>query len=234
MRSTSRSSWRYCCGRGRDGRRRNALYRLACLEQNTAGDLHAAVGLLLQCVQRLPRLAIGVDDVNALRDLAVRHLRLAKFETLVAIDRGVSLLDHAEKDIGLREHALDRGSRIGIGRRRIVAAEGVNLGADDGLRGGNIVAGPGRRAEADQECDQQDKGAHEAAPWAYCCFTRQPAEWFQRRAVKSSCLRSARCRQSPGRSQARACIAYNWSPTACGWRRWFSSRGRAGRSSASR
>src|ERR1019366_3720526 len=121
----------------------NVLYRLASLEQDTAGDLHAAVGLLLQRVQRLPRLAIGIDDVNALRDLAVRHLRLAKFETLVTIDRGVSLLDQAEKDIGSRENALDCGGGIGIGRGRIVAAERVNLGADDALRSGHIVAGPG-------------------------------------------------------------------------------------------
>jgi hypothetical protein len=67
----------------------------------------------------------------------------------------------------LREHAPDRGRRIGIGRCGIVAAEGVDLGADHGLRGGDIVAGPGRCGEAGHECDQQDKGAHEDAPLAY-------------------------------------------------------------------
>ena len=53
---------------------------------------------------------------------------------------------------------------MGIGRRRVVAAERLDLGADDALRGGDIVGGAGRRGEADQECDEQQEGAHDGAP----------------------------------------------------------------------
>ena len=42
------------------------------------------------------------------------HPRLAEFKTLVAIDRGVAALDHRHEDVGLREHVVDRGRRVGI------------------------------------------------------------------------------------------------------------------------
>ena len=68
-----------------------ATDRLTRLQQRTARDLQAAVRLLLQRVQRLPGLAIGVDDVDALGDLAVGGARLAELKTLVAVDRRIAV-----------------------------------------------------------------------------------------------------------------------------------------------
>jgi pimeloyl-ACP methyl ester carboxylesterase len=61
----------------------------------------------------------------------------------------------------LRKHVPDCGRRKRIGRCRIVAAERFDLGTDDGLRGGNIIRGAGGGGEAEQECGQQDKCAHD-------------------------------------------------------------------------
>ena len=61
----------------------------------------------------------------------------------------------------MKEHVLDRRRRKGIGRRGIVAAEGLDLGADDGLRGGDIIGGADGGGESDQDGGEQDKGAHE-------------------------------------------------------------------------
>src|ERR1700716_2036608 len=119
----------------------NALYRLACLQEAASGNLQAAVGLPLKRIERLPCFAVGVDDVDALRDRAVRDACLAELETLVTVDRRIALLDHQHEDLGLREDALDRGRRVGIGRRRIVAAEGFSLRSYDALRGSNVIRG---------------------------------------------------------------------------------------------
>src|SRR5436190_724158 len=80
---------------------------LTGLQQRTAGDLQAAVGLLLQRIQRLPRFAIGIDDMDALGDLAVRRAGFAEFETLVPINRRIGLLHHHHENIGLRKDLLD-------------------------------------------------------------------------------------------------------------------------------
>jgi hypothetical protein len=61
----------------------------------------------------------------------------------------------------LREDVLNRGRRIGIGRCRIVAAESFELGADDALRGGNVVRGASGASEGGEKCDQQDEGTQE-------------------------------------------------------------------------
>jgi hypothetical protein len=84
----------------------------------------------------------------------------------VAIDRGVAVADHVQEDVGIREQALDSGGGIGIGRRGIVAAERLGLGADGGLRGGDIVRSPDGGREADPECDEQDEDAHGFCPVA--------------------------------------------------------------------
>ena len=76
----------------------------------------------------------------------------AELEALVAIDRRVAVLDHVHEDVSLREYLLDRGRRIGIGRHSIVLAERLLLGADDFLRGGNVV-GERRRTKPDKECN---------------------------------------------------------------------------------
>ena len=81
------------------------LHRLARLQQRAAGDFQAAVRLVLQRVERLPGLAIGVDDVDALGDPAARHAGLAELEALVAVDRRVASLHHPQEEIGLREYA---------------------------------------------------------------------------------------------------------------------------------
>src|SRR5438105_3674369 len=72
--------------------------RLAGLEQRTPRDLQTAVRLLFQRVERLPGFTVVVDDMNALRDVAVGCLRLAEFKTPVAIDRRIALLDHQHED----------------------------------------------------------------------------------------------------------------------------------------
>jgi hypothetical protein len=46
-------------------------------------------------VQPIPWHAVGIDNVNLLGDFAVGGAGLAELETLVAIDRGVAVLDHA-------------------------------------------------------------------------------------------------------------------------------------------
>jgi hypothetical protein len=148
------------------------LHRLAGLQQNTSGDLQTAVRLQLQRIQRLPRHALGIEDVNALRDLAVGDASLAEFKTLVAIDRGIAAPDHGYEGFGIREYALDRGRGVRVRRREIVAAEGLLLRADYVLRGGDVVCGAGRSAKADQQCGEQDQNAHDGAP-VQACFTKQ-------------------------------------------------------------
>jgi hypothetical protein len=102
--------------------------------------------------------------VNALGDRAVGDARLAKVKTFVAVDRGIEVADHRHEDVGLREDFLNGRRRMGIGGRGIVAAEGFDLGTDDALRGGQIVARAGRGSEAEQNDCQHGEGAHEGAP----------------------------------------------------------------------
>src|ERR1700678_3897203 len=98
----------------RSGERENLLrlHALAALDQHAAGDFEAAVVLLLERIQRFPRHAITIDDVNLLGDLAVGSARLAKFETLVAIDRRVAIAHNAQKDLGLRKALVNAGRGI--------------------------------------------------------------------------------------------------------------------------
>jgi hypothetical protein len=133
------------------------------LEQHAAADLDAAVGLRLQRIQRFPGDAVGVDDVDALRDSALEGARLAELETLVAIDRGLAAANHLHENFGLREELPDGGRRIGIGRSRIVAAERLSLREDHALGRGDIVRGGSRGGEADQKSGEQDKSAPRGA-----------------------------------------------------------------------
>src|SRR5258708_19797394 len=71
-----------------------ASHGLAGFQQNAADDLQAAVGLELERIQRFPRNAVGVDDVNLLGDPAVGDACLAEFETSVPIDPGILLPNH--------------------------------------------------------------------------------------------------------------------------------------------
>src|SRR5882757_10666988 len=99
--------------------------RLTRLQQRAPRNLQTAVGLLLQRIQRLPGLAIVVDDMDALRDLAARRAGFAEFKTLVAVDRRIGLLDHLHKDVWPRKDLLDRRRGVGIGGRGIVAAKSL-------------------------------------------------------------------------------------------------------------
>src|ERR1700679_2609089 len=127
------------------------LHALAALDQHAARNLEAAVALLLERIERLPRHAVGVDDMNPEGDLAVGGARFAKFETLVAIDRRVAIAHDAQEYVGLRKALVDARRGIGVGSRRIVAGEGLDLRADDGLRGGDIVASCGWRYAHNQK-----------------------------------------------------------------------------------
>jgi len=91
--------------------------------------------------------------MDLLGNNAVGNLGLAEFERSVAINRGVAVANHVHEDVGRPEHALDRGGGVGIGCRGIVAAEGLGLGADGGLRGGDVVRRPDGSRETDPECD---------------------------------------------------------------------------------
>src|SRR5207302_10005695 len=72
------------------------------------------------------------------------------------------LLDHLQKDVGLREELFDLGCGMGIGRSGVVAAEGLLLRADHALCSGDIV-GARRGCEADQKCENQNERAHAKA-----------------------------------------------------------------------
>src|SRR5258705_9475163 len=71
--------------------------------------------------------------MNALRDVAVGHARLAEFKTLVAIDRRIALLDHHHEDIGLRKDFANRRRGMGIRRLCIAAAKSLLLRADHAI-----------------------------------------------------------------------------------------------------
>src|SRR5271167_1534681 len=58
-----------------------------CLPQHTCADLETSVRLPLQGVQRLPSHTVIIDDVDFLRDLALRNPGLPKLETSVPVDR---------------------------------------------------------------------------------------------------------------------------------------------------
>ena len=143
---------------------------------------HPAVGLLLQRIERFPRFAIVIDDMDALGDLATCGAGLAELETLVAMDRRIGLLHHLQEDIRLRENLLDRGGGVGIGGRGIIAAKGLLLRADDILCGSDVV-GEGRRSEPDQEDHEESKSAHADIPWLMQLITAKSAE---------SCIHRAR------------------------------------------
>jgi hypothetical protein len=51
-------------------------------------------------IERFPCFAIGIDDVDALRDPVALAARLAEFKTLVAIDRRIAVLNHGHEDAG--------------------------------------------------------------------------------------------------------------------------------------
>src|SRR5690349_15028648 len=80
-----------------------ALDRLTGFEQRAAGDLETAVALLLQRIERFPGLAVGVDDVHALRDPVSFRPRLTELEALVAVHRCVGVLHHIHEDLGTGE-----------------------------------------------------------------------------------------------------------------------------------
>ena len=68
----------------------------------------------------------------------------------------------------MREHALDRGRRIGIGGCGIVTAERFHLRADDALRGGDIIGSPRGQNQAKPQCREQSEDAHDDAPRRDC------------------------------------------------------------------
>jgi hypothetical protein len=102
-------------------------HRLASFQKNTTGDLHAAVGLQFQRIQRLPGNAVGVGDVDALGDRAVGNARFAKVESPVAVDRGIVVADHRLENVGSRKDFLNGWRRMGIGGRGIVTADYFSL-----------------------------------------------------------------------------------------------------------
>jgi hypothetical protein len=89
---------------------------------------------------RLLRLVIGVDNVDALRDSAVGRAGFAELEALVPVCRRVALLHHRHENIGLGENAADFRPGAGIGGCRIVAAQGLFLRTDDILCGADVIA----------------------------------------------------------------------------------------------
>ena len=70
-----------------------ALRRDRFLE-HAAADLDAAVTLRFERVERFPRLAVGVDDVDFLIDLAFKHAPCAEFEAAVPVDGRIAAADH--------------------------------------------------------------------------------------------------------------------------------------------
>src|SRR5690348_4184636 len=183
---------------------KEALDRLTGLEQRAAGDLETAVALLLERVERFPKLAIGVDDMHALRDPVSFRPRLAELEALVAVHRRVGVLDHVHEDLGTGEQLPDRGRRKGVGGRGIVAAECLLLRADHVLSGSHVIAGAcgrDKRKETDQE---QGDGAHlnihRVVAW---CSYESYIRTVSATTAPDGCVSSA-----PGRSDSRSALAY--------------------------
>ena len=106
-----------------------------------AVDAPRAVGQLHHRIEGGDRPAVGPDDMDLLRDLAVQGHDLAEVEHARAIDRLVALPDHVHEDLGRAEHAADRGRGVAEGGLAVVAAEGVDL-ALDGVADGRAVGRP--------------------------------------------------------------------------------------------
>ncbi len=76
----------------------------------------------------------------------------------------MAVANHRHEDVGLRENVPNGGRRIGAGRRGIVAAKSFNLGADDALRGSNVVCGMGRGGEAEQKYCSKKRARIKGSP----------------------------------------------------------------------
>ena len=103
----------------------------------------------------------------------------AEFETLVAIDRRVAVLDHEQEQIGLREDLADGRRGVGIGRRRVVAGQRLLLRTDHALGGGDVVRGKrrtGGRTQPDQDSNKQNEGAHGDDPRLIVLVTEPSGE----------------------------------------------------------
>src|SRR5262245_64086851 len=98
--------------------------------------------------------------MDALGDIAVRHLGLAELKALVAVDRRIALLHHLHEDLGMLEELSDRRRGVGISGGRIVPGKGLLLCANHVLRGGDI-GGAGGGHDGKQEGSKQDNGAHQ-------------------------------------------------------------------------
>src|SRR5712671_6680741 len=76
--------------------------------QIAAVDAPAAVGQLRHRIEGCHRPAVGADDMNLLRDLAVQGHDLAEVEHPGTIDWLVALAHHVHEDLGGAEQAADR------------------------------------------------------------------------------------------------------------------------------
>src|SRR5216684_8148320 len=99
--------------------------------QIAAVDAPGAVGQLRHRIKGGDRPAVGTDDMDFLRDLAVQGHDLAEVELLGAIYRLIALAHHVHEDLGRAEHAANRGRGVAEGGVAVVAPEGIDLGLDD-------------------------------------------------------------------------------------------------------
>src|SRR6266851_9278015 len=77
--------------------------------QIAAVDAPAAVGQSRHRIKGGDRPAVGTDEMELLRDLAVQGHDLAEVERLGAIHRLIALAHHVHEDVGRAEHAANRG-----------------------------------------------------------------------------------------------------------------------------
>src|ERR1700733_4931506 len=85
------------------------------LFQDASADLETPVLLRLQRVQRLPGVAIRIDDVDLLVELPFIRRGFAELETAMPIDWSVPVAHHGHENIRRLEHAFDAGSSEGVG-----------------------------------------------------------------------------------------------------------------------
>src|SRR4051812_7119598 len=142
--------------------------------EEAAVDAPAAVGQLRHRVEGGERPAVGPDDMDLLRRLAVQLDDLAVVEDLRAVDRLIALPHHVHEDVGAAEQALDAGRGEAEGGVAIVAPEGIDLAADDVadcravlLRHGSLLR-HGGPSEGDSQEEGKEAGRHGASLTPAC------------------------------------------------------------------
>src|SRR5436190_24344004 len=153
--------------RGTSGLRLVLVGRL----EEAAVDAPAAVGQPRHRIEGGDRPAVGPDHIDLLRRLAVEVDDFAEVEGARAIDRLVALAHHVHEDLGAAEHALDAGRGEAEGGRAVVAAERLDLAADDvadraavGVAQPRFLRRRGGAAEREGEDQQgEDAGGHAAS-----------------------------------------------------------------------